>query len=570
MHTRLRSIVAAFILLATGSICNAHLGEVHPDGQHDYFPDFDVSTLTDDIYIRTVLNVHGARDLAQIPDGSGRYLAMRATNFVKMSKFGWQGEFLFVRTESDDVADTEGAVSIEIHPGYATEGDPGYGKFYTVTIEKAPSAEPDFASTNSAQTVMHSVVTEWTTTDPAGTRFDGTSRELLRLSEGSPFHNINDLAFGPDGMLYMAVGEDTFGSQAADLSSPYGKILRVDPFGTDGSTGSYGIPTDNPFIDNEAVLPEVYAYGLRNPWRINFDSDTGDLYAADIGWNSIEEANLIEPALNYGWPAKEGSFLTANEATIDAPDPITGLTVAQANNYVEPLFELDQTDTNSILGGVLYRGERFPELVGKYVFGSWNNGDVFVGDPATGEIELLMEKGTVANLMNDERYVSINEDLDGEIYLVGGHQIRALFRHPDFDDSGALDGADGDLICENFGSESAVYDLNGDLRVDVADLDVLLEMANSLPGDFDLNGSVDFTDFLALSRSFGNDEVHWSSGDTNCDQQVDFEDFLTFSDHFGSVRAAIPTDSVPEGRSGWQLVIGIAMISQLRRRQRIA
>lgn len=556
-----------FLLLSIATRhCVAHLGEEHPPGEHDYFPDFPLSPLSDDIYITSVLNVHGARDLVQIPDGTGRFLAMRGINHVKITQPGQKSERLYVATGSLDIEGLEGAVSVELHPGFAIEGDPGYGKFYTVSVEREPTMDPDFTSAKQG-IAMHSLVTEWTTTDITAPRFEGTRRDVMRFHQGNRFHNVNDLAFGPDGYLYIALGEDNEGSQAESLGSVYGKILRIDPAGSDGVNGAYGIPPDNPFVGQENAAPEVFAYGMRNPWRINFDRETGALFAADVGFDSIEEIDLIEAGKNYGWPKKEGSFIARREATPDLPNPITGLTIAETFDLTEPLFEIDQTDTNSIIGGVAYRGERFPELVGKYIFGSWNNGNLFVGDPATGQIELLMESGRVQEFMNGERYVSINEDLDGEIYLVGGWSIRALFAYPDFNDSDSYDTADADAICDAFGSESSVHDLNGDLTVDLDDINVLLDFANTLPGDLDLDGTVDFADFVQLSRNYQRSDVRWSDGDLNCDNVIGFADFVIASGNYGKTPGDVA--SVPEPNGGPWMSLVIAGVLALARKRRI-
>ena len=362
---------------------NGHLGEEHPEGQHDYFPDFPVSDLNSQIYFRDVLNVPGSRDFEEIPDGSGRFLSINGINLAKMTWPGRANQIHYVTGGDDNIAMTEGATSLALHPGFATEGDPGYGKFYTSTIDLSRTGEPDFQSTNTS-VLSHYVLTEWTQEDVSQPRFSGTSRELMRFDEGSPFHNLNHLQFGPDGFLYLAVGEDNSDSQSSDLSSVYGKILRIDPLGENSENGMYGIPEDNPFVETEDAAPEVYAYGLRNPWRMAFDRESGALFAFDVGFDSIEEVSHIEAGLNYGWPSKEGSFLSAREVLPDLPDPETGLTLAESMNLVDPIFELDHTDTNSIIGGVVYRGERFPELDGKVIFGSWNTHTIYAGDPETG------------------------------------------------------------------------------------------------------------------------------------------------------------------------------------------
>lgn len=546
---------------------NGHLGEEHPEGQHDYFPDFPVSDLNSQIYFRDVLNVPGSRDFEEIPDGSGRFLSINGINLAKMTWPGRANQIHYVTGGDDNIAMTEGATSLALHPGFATEGDPGYGKFYTSTIDLRRTGEPDFQSTNTS-VLSHYVLTEWTQEDVSQPRFSGTRRELMRFDEGSPFHNLNHLQFGPDGFLYLAVGEDNSGSQSSDLSSVYGKILRIDPLGENSENGMYGIPDDNPFVETEGAAPEVYAYGMRNPWRMAFDRESGALFAFDVGFDSIEEVSHIEAGLNYGWPSKEGSFLSAREVLPDLPDPETGLTLAESMNLVDPIFELDHTDTNSIIGGVVYRGERFPELDGKVIFGSWNTHTIYAGDPETGETEIIVEGPELKAFMRNVNYVSINEDVDGEIYLAGGLKIVSLFALPDFNDSGELDLADIDEICSNFGSDGSRFDLNGDLEVDKGDLDEFLTFADSLPGDLDLNGLVEFSDFLTLSGNFGDEGEGWSSGDLNCDGVVEFDDFLELSGNF-SRPADSPTATVPEPTAGVALWIswigGLLLVRQSKR-----
>ena len=559
---RTNRIVLLLIVVCFGDTARAHLGEVHPPGLHDYFPDFPLSPLSEQIYTREVLNIIGARDIEEIPDGSGRFLGMRGTNYAVISQPGQASERLYVRIGGPEIGQTEGSTSLALHPDFATEGAQGYGKFYTVTMELNPEVEADFASLYQ-DVVSHYVVTEWTQEDISQPRFSGSHREIMRFDQGNRFHNVNQVEFGPDGMLYIALGEDNWGAQARVTTLVHGKILRVDPLGDDSENGQYGIPNDNPFAGRSGVRQEIWAFGFRNPWRIAFDRDSEDLFAFDVGFNSIEEVSLVEPGLNYGWPAKEGSYLAGREATPDLPDPETGLTLAQRSELVDPIFELDQTDTNSILGGVVYRGERMPDLQGKVVFGSWNTRDIFAGDPETGEIELLVPGATLEETMG--RYVSINEDLDGEIYLTGGRGVFALFVEPDFDDSGSFDSRDLDQLCSAYGSTGAVYDLDGDLRVDEADRNLFLEFADSLPGDVNLSGTVDVADFLGLSRNFGSSPANWSQGDINCDGTVSVSDFLQLSRHFNLSRDDVV--SVPEPKNGVYLLPCLTLFLVSRRRR---
>ena len=449
------------------------------------------------------------------------------------------------------------------------EGSQGYGKFYTVSMELDPQATPHFFSLHQ-ETVSHYIVNEWTQTDITQTVFSGSQREIMRFDQGNRFHNVNQVEFGPDGMLYVALGEDNWSTQSESLNSVYGKILRVDPFGDNGPNGQYGIPDDNPFVGHETASPEIWAYGIRNPWRIAFDRESHAMYAFDVGFNSIEEVSEIEPGLNYGWPAKEGSFLSGREVVPDLPDPDTGLTLAQTNNLVDPIFQLDHTDTNSILGGVVYRGERIPQLQGKVIFGSWNTRDIFAGDPATGAVEILVPGDQVREAIGGSPFSSINEDLDGEIYITGGIGVFALFVEPDFNNSGAFDTDDLNQLCNSYGSTSAVFDLNGDLQVDDADRDAFLEFADSLTGDVNLDGTVDVVDFLFVSRNFGNRQATWSDGDINCDGGVDVNDFLHVSQNFNLSRQETSA-VVPEPTASSVVVLcGCLLVVRARSRVRCA
>ena len=552
-----RATFAVAIWLFSVSFAGAHLGEEHPEGGHDYFPDFPTSPLDDQIYFREVLEVNGARDIEEIPDGSGRFLAVRGINHVKLTSFSISFPRHYLTSGQEDIGKSEGATSVALHPGFAIEGDPGYGKFYTSTIDFDLTAKVDFESTN-PDSFSHYVITEWTQEDITQNRFQGTSRELMRFDEGSVFHNLNHLLFGPDGYLYVALGEDTRGRQSADIASVYGKILRIDPMGNNSANGEYGIPPDNPFVSHPTAAPEVFATGLRNPWRIAFDRELETMYAFDVGWESIEEVSLIEAGRNYGWPAKEGSFLTATEVTPDEADPTTGLTLAEQHDLVDPIFELDHTDTNSIIGGIVYRGERFPDLQGKVIFGSWNTFDLYAGDPDTKEAEIFVEGSRLKEFLNGKSFSSINEDLDGEIYLVGGDSIAVLFAEPDFDGSGSFDLPDIHELCSAFGSESSKYDLNGDFNVDMDDVDEFLSFAGSLRGDTDLNGVVNFIDFIRLAESFGSDSATWFMGDSDCDGHVRFTDFLAIATNFG--KSQVDTQSVPEAYMTLWMIFVLSLI----------
>ncbi len=201
---------------------------------------------------------------------------------------------------------------------------------------------------------------------------------ILEQAQPYPNHNGGQIAFGPDGYLYVALGDGGSGGDPENngqaLDTWLGKILRIDvnPAHTpDGA--AYAIPEDNPFADDEEALSEIYAYGLRNPWRFSFDAQTGDLFIADVGQNAIEEINVLPAdtteALNFGWNIMEGSscFLESHCDT-------TGLTM--------PILEYPHADGScSVTGGEVYYGESLPELHGTYIFADFCSGFVWQAVP---------------------------------------------------------------------------------------------------------------------------------------------------------------------------------------------
>ena len=199
---------------------------------------------------------------------------------------------------------------------------------------------------------------------------DPNSEEIL-LEIGQPFdnHNGGQLAFGPDGMLYIGMGDggsggDPLGS-GQDLNSLLGKILRID---VENSIVPYAIPIDNPFVNLQNVRPEIWSYGLRNPWRFSFDRSTGDLYIADVGQNLFEEINVQDSSSkggeNYGWNIIEGVHCFGNSN-------------CDTNGLTLPQIEYSHNDGNcSVTGGYVYRGTMFPVLQGVYLFGDFCSGQI--------------------------------------------------------------------------------------------------------------------------------------------------------------------------------------------------
>lgn len=236
------------------------------------------------------------------------------------------------------------------------------------------------------------------TVDPA------TETIILRFAQPYDNHNGGKIAFGPDGYLYIGTGDGgAWGDphqNAQNRASWLGKILRIDINKTDQKT--YGIPADNPFAGNRTgYREEIFAYGLRNPWRFSFDSQTGQLWAGDVGQNEFEEIDIITKGGNYGWRLKEARRCYNPRQDCDSGD------------LINPIHYYPREDGVSITGGVVYRGSRHPTLRGKYLYADYGSGRVwalnFQGQRKTANQLLAVGAGPIS---------AFGEDAMGEVYLL--------------------------------------------------------------------------------------------------------------------------------------------------------
>lgn len=228
---------------------------------------------------------------------------------------------------------------------------------------------------------------------------------LMTFPQPYPNHNGGHLAFGPDGYLYIAVGDG--GSEGdphkngQNLKNVYGKILRID-VNTVAKGKSYGIPPDNPFAGNKnSFIEEIYAYGLRNPWKFSFDQQRGLLWAADVGQDKVEEIDIIKKGANYGWNIMEGSLCYPSSQSCNE----AGLTL--------PVWEYQHPIGESITGGYAYYGSRTPSLKGSYVYGDFVSGMIWalqLGTDMTADNRTLLD--TTFNIS------SFGLDQENELYIV--------------------------------------------------------------------------------------------------------------------------------------------------------
>jgi hypothetical protein len=310
-----------------------------------------------------------------------------------------------------------GFQSFAFHPQFNQRGTPGYGKFYTWgdVTDKAPP--PDFVPAGTGDS-HDMVLLEWTARTPGAAKYDGDKpRELFRLQHPFGNHNGGQISFNPltragtpdFGKLYIGNADGGSGgdpqNMAQNLTSAFGKILRIDPLGSNSKNGKYGIPADNPFVSSTAgALPEIWAYGVRNPQRFGWDAANGKLYVADIGQNTVEEVSEVRKGSNLGWNVWEGSF-RFGRGGVDT-------TNARQADAIFPIAEYDHTDPiltgrAAVTGLVVYRGTAIRPLANLILFGDNPSGEVFAVSadkpPAGGQDQirrvLLNDGGQASTLL---------------------------------------------------------------------------------------------------------------------------------------------------------------------------
>lgn len=277
--------------------------------------------------------------------------------------------------------------SFAFHPDFGTNG-----LLYTSHTEKPGTAPADFAYGDSIKSTLQWVVTEWKTEQPLQVALQAESRELFRIDMVTGIHGMQELTFNPlaqkgnpdYGLLYIGIGDG--GSVGAGHpwvphgpDQAWGSIFRIDPSGTNSNNGNYGIPPDNPFVDQEERLPEIFAHGFRNAHRITWTAD-GKMLATNIGQGQIESLYIVQPGDDYGWPVREGTFVIEAGAAINQVFPLPENDAELGYTY--PVAMYDHDEGNAISGGYEYQGSEIPELQGKYLFGDIVRGRLFYVETA--------------------------------------------------------------------------------------------------------------------------------------------------------------------------------------------
>jgi glucose/arabinose dehydrogenase len=274
------------------------------------------------------------------------------------------------------------------HPQFGQPGTPGAGKFYMFVDTPNQAPAPDFTTPNPMST-HDNVVLEWTAKTPGAAAYDGgRPKELFRFRDPFANHNGGFMAFNPlardgapdFGMLYIGIADGGSGGDPMNLSqnmaSPFGKILRINPLGSNSRNKKYGIPPDNPFVAQPGALPEIWVVGVRNPQRASWDPRNGNLFVSDIGQNIVEEVSIATRGANLGWNLWEGSYRVVNRDAVSLQAPRSD------PKMTYPIVEWGQLDPllqqQSAAGGlVVYRANEIPQIANMVLFSDMPSGEMF-------------------------------------------------------------------------------------------------------------------------------------------------------------------------------------------------
>jgi glucose/arabinose dehydrogenase len=322
-------------------------------------------------------------DLQDPGDGSGRLFVVEQRGTIRILQNGnlLAAPFLDIRDRVLSGGE-RGLLGLAFHPNFPH--DPRLFVNYTRSGDGS------------------TVIAEFRLSGIANQAEAGSERQLLVVSQPYSNHNAGQLAFGADGYLYFGLGDGGSGgdphNNAQNTNTLLGSMLRID-VDTSSASKPYGIPADNPFV-NGGGAPEIWAYGLRNPWRFSFDRPTSRLFVADVGQNAWEEVDILQRGGNYGWHIMEG---------FHCYEPPQG---CNPNGLQLPIAEYGHDEGQSITGGYVYRGSAIPGLTGAYVLGDYVSGTIWVLQQEGGNWQRRV-------LLSSQRNISsFGQDASGELYVV--------------------------------------------------------------------------------------------------------------------------------------------------------
>lgn len=332
----------SYILLLLSPACTNSNGNDEPFGTYEAVSAFPTLSFTRPV------------DFQHAGDNTNRIFVVEQAGIISVfpnnSAAASKKTFLDIQDKVNDGGNEEGLLGLAFHPNYETNG-----YFYV-----------NYTATDPRRTVISRFSVSTSDDDAA----DAASEQVI-LEFDQPYsnHNGGQLSFGPDGFLYIAAGDGGSGGDpdenGQNRATLLGKILRIDVnHQEDGN--EYAIPADNPFKNNTSgYREEIYAYGLRNPWRFSFDVPTNRLWAGDVGQSAFEEIDIIEKGGNYGWDVMEGNHCF---------EPSSG---CNQSGLKKPVWEYGRDLGISVTGGFVYRGTALPQLKGKYIYADFGSGRVW-------------------------------------------------------------------------------------------------------------------------------------------------------------------------------------------------
>lgn len=329
-------------------------------------------------------------DLQAPNDGTDRIFVAEKGGLIKVfdnNPAASSTEIFLDLSSNLSTSSEQGLIGFAFHPDYVSNG--------FVYVCYNPSANVSYISRFSVSSGNPDLVDA------------GSEVVILEIPQPETNHNGGQLAFGPDGYLYISSGDGGGGgdpsNNSQNRSNLLGNILRIDVDNTSGQQ-NYAIPADNPYIGETNIREEIFAYGLRNPWRMSFDSQTEDLWTGDVGQGEMEEIDVIVSGGNYGWKLFEGTSCFSGDCDE------TGL--------VAPIFEYNHDNGDrSVTGGIVYRGQEVSALKGKYVYGDFVSGRLWALETDGSDNELIVDSSLSVSAFgvdtNQELYVV---DFGGSIY----------------------------------------------------------------------------------------------------------------------------------------------------------
>lgn len=421
-HSRLKTVFSFVAVLAASSVTAAP-----------------ISAAADEVDSRVALQLvadgfTSPVDLDELPDGSGRLLITDQAGMIHLVAPGKERNSLFLDLRERMVSlregfDERGLLGLALHPDFGNNRR--FFVYYSAPLR--PDGPDGFDHT--ARLSEFTANTDFSGADPA------SERVVLEVDQPQGNHNGGSIVFGPDGYLYLSLGDGGAGKDVGlghpaigngqDTSSLLGSVLRLD---VDGKQ-PYAIPTDNPFVGKEG-RDEIFAYGLRNTWGLSFD-ENGNLFGADVGQHLFEEVNILVRGHNYGWNRREGFHCFDPESPREPPEdcpktgyhgePLRDPIIEYRNSSAFP--EAEDAYGICIVGGHRYSGEELPHLDGHYIFGDWSRqwgrgaGRLLIASPPGGDFSgrwqvkpfriATHEKGEL-----DSFLLALGRDGDGELYVM--------------------------------------------------------------------------------------------------------------------------------------------------------